>query len=101
MLVEKAKKTDVIISEKRVKLHIFEPSKRQIWTVVGMGGEHWLAPEFDFCSCRGYYFGKFKKKKSCYHLESVRLAKQENDIEVVIFSDEEYSDFLRGLVAGL
>jgi predicted nucleic acid-binding Zn finger protein len=99
--VEKAKKTDIIISEKRVKLHIFEPSKRQIWTVVGMGEEHWLAPEFDFCSCQSYYFGRLKGRKSCYHLESVKLAKDANDIEIVTFSDEEYSDFLKGLIRGL
>lgn len=99
--MDKTKKTGVIISEKRVKLHLFEPSKRQIWTVVGMGEEHWLAPEFDFCSCQGYYFGKLKGKKSCYHLESVKLAIEENDIEVVRFSDEEYVDFLRGLIVEL
>jgi predicted nucleic acid-binding Zn finger protein len=99
--VAKAKKTDALVSEKRVKLHVFEPSKRQIWTVVGMGEEHWLAPEFDFCSCRGYYFGKLKGKNSCYHLELVKMAKKENDIEIVTFSDEEYFDFLRGLISEL
>lgn len=95
------KKTDVILSEKRVKLHIFEPSMRQIWTVVGMGKEHWLEPDFDFCSCEGYYFGKVRGKKSCYHLESAKLAKQENNVEVVTFSDDEYSDFLKGIIVDL
>ena len=28
----------------RVKLHIFEPSKRKIWTIVGKEKEHWLDP---------------------------------------------------------
>ena len=97
----KAKKTDTMISEKRVKLHVFEPSKRQIWTVVGMGEEHWIAPEFGFCSCRSYYFGRLKGKKSCYHLELVDVAKKENDVEIVSFSDEEYSDFIKGLIDGL
>jgi predicted nucleic acid-binding Zn finger protein len=99
--MEKTKKTDVMISEKRVKLHIFEPSKRQIWTVVGVGEEHWLAPEFDFCSCRGYYFGKLKGKKSCYHLEAIKMAREKNDVEIVGFSDEEYSNFLHGLISEL
>lgn len=99
--METPKKTDVIISEKRVKLHIFEPSKRQIWTVVGMGQEHWLAPEFNYCSCQAYYFGKLKGKKSCYHLDSIKMAEKENDIEVIVFSDEEYLDFLKGLVSEL
>ncbi len=94
-------KTDVIVSEKRVKLHLFEPSRRQIWTVVGMGKEYWLSPEFDFCSCEGYYFGKTKGKKHCYHLESAKLAQSDNSIEIVKFSDDEYSDFLSGLISEL
>ena len=94
----KKEKASVIISEKRVKLHIFEPSQRYVWTVVGMGKEYWLAPEFEFCSCDGYYFSK---TKSCYHLESVKLAQKQGNIEVVRFSDDEHSDFLKGLIAEL
>jgi len=70
-----------LVSEKRVKLHIFEPSKREIWTVVGKGKEHWLDPISEYCSCPGYYFGGLSGKKSCYHLESVLYAKKENKIE--------------------
>lgn len=94
-------KTDVIVSEKRVKLHLFEPSQRQIWTVVGVGKEHWISPEFDFCSCEGYYFGKLKGKKSCYHLASAKLAQSEHNVEIVKFSDDEYSDFLSGMISEL
>ena len=94
----KKEKASVIISEKRVKLHIFEPSQRQVWTVVGMGKEYWLSPELDFCSCDGYYFSK---TKSCYHLESVKMAQKQGTIEIVKFSDDEYNDFLKSLVADL
>jgi predicted nucleic acid-binding Zn finger protein len=96
--VPKKEKASVILSEKRVKLHVFEPSQRQVWTVVGMGKEYWLAPELDFCSCDGYYFSK---TKSCYHLKSIKMAQKQGDIEVVKFSDDEYSDFLKSLVAEL
>lgn len=98
-MLAKIEKASLIISEKRVKLHIFEPSQRQIWTVVGMGKEYWLAPEFGFCSCDGYYFGRAKGIKTCYHLESVRMAQEQTNIEVIRFSDDEYSDFLKSLVA--
>ncbi|HET8719462.1 MAG TPA: hypothetical protein VFM64_00510 [Candidatus Nitrosotenuis sp.] len=94
----RTKKSDSIKSERRVKLHVFEPSKRQIWTVVGLGEEHWISPEFNFCSCRGYYFGKLKGKKLCYHLELVSDAKKENEVEIVNFSDDEYNDFTKGLI---
>jgi len=90
-----------LVSEKRVKLHIFEPSKREIWTVVGKGKEHWLDPISEYCSCHGYYFGRLSGKKSCYHLESVLYAKKENKIEKIIFSDDEYADFIGGLISDL
>ena len=90
-----------LVSEKRVKLHVFEPSQREIWTVVGKGKEHWLDPDSEYCSCPGYYFGKLSGKKSCYHLESVVLAKKENKFEKVIFSDDEYVEFLASLIPDL
>ena len=90
-----------IVSEKRVKLHIFEPSQRKIWTVVGKGEEHWIDPEANYCSCPGFYFGKLNGKKSCYHLDSTKLAQKENKIETISFSDEEFSDFLSGLIHDL
>jgi predicted nucleic acid-binding Zn finger protein len=90
-----------LISEKRVKLHVFEPSLRKVWTVVGKGNEHWLDPDAEYCSCPGYYFGKLSGKKSCYHLESVLLAKKENKFEKIVFSDDEYVDFLASLVSDL
>ena len=90
-----------VVSEKRVKLHLFEPSQRKIWTVVGKGKEHWLDPDAQYCSCLGYYFGRLVGKTICYHLESVSLAKNKNKIETVRFSDEEYSAFLSGLISDL
>ena len=92
---------EYVVSEKRVKLHVFEPSQRKIWTVVGKGKEHWLDPDAEYCSCLGYYFGRLIRKTTCYHLESVVLAKKENKIETITFSDEEYDDFLSGLISDL
>jgi len=90
-----------IISEKRVKLHLFEPSQRKIWTVVGLGEEHWIDPDGGYCSCPGFYFGKLNGKTACYHLESVSLARKDDQIETIIFSDDEFSDFLSGLISDL
>ena len=92
---------EVLVSEKRVKLHIFEPTQRKIWTVVGKGEEYWVDPDANYCSCPGFYFGKLNGKTICYHLESVELAKKENKIEQIIFSDDEFSDFLFGLISDL
>ena len=90
-----------VISEKRVKLHMFEPSNRKIWTIVGKEKEYWLEPDLDFCSCESFYFNTVDNKKGCYHLESLRLAEKEGKIELIKFSDEEYADFIAGLIADL
>ncbi len=90
-----------IVFEKRVKLHIFEPSQRKIWTVVGVGDEHWLDPDGHYCSCPGFYFGQLAGKTTCYHLESAELARNENQVETITFSDDEFSDFLSGLISDL
>jgi len=90
-----------LVSEKRVKLHIFEPTQRKIWTVVGKGEEHWIDPDCNYCSCPGFYFGKLNGKMTCYHLESAQLARNENKVEEIIFSDDEFFDFLRGLISDL
>ena len=95
---EKSKKMDAIISENRVKLHVFEPTQRQIWTIVGREKEHWIDPASNFCSCSGYYFGMLKNKKSCYHLDSIHIAKQENKFETIKFSDDEYDNFVSGIL---
>lgn len=94
-------KIDSIISQKRVKLHIFEPSQRKIWTVVGLGEEYWIDPESEYCSCPGYYFGKLNGKNTCYHLDSLLIAKKENQFETIVFSDDEFGDFVFGLISDL
>ena len=86
------------MEESRIKLHLFEPSKREIWTVVGKGKEHWIDPESNFCSCPGFYFGTLKNKKPCYHINSINIARQENKIDVIKFSDEEYNNFISSVL---
>ena len=93
---KKTKKISSLLSEKRIKLHIFEPSNRKIWSVVGTENEYWLDPDLDFCSCPGYYFNN-----ECYHLEWFPTATIENKIEIITFSDHEYGDFIAGLLSDL
>ncbi len=90
-----------LVSEKRVKLHLFEPTQRKIWTVVGKSNEHWIDPDSGYCSCPGFYFGKLNGKNVCYHLDSVQYARKENQVETVVFSDDEFSDFVSALISDL
>ncbi len=94
-------RVETLVSEGRVKQHVFEPSGRKIWTVVGKGKEYWIDPQGKYCSCPGFYFGKLNSKKSCYCLDSAQLAIKEKKFERIVFSDEEFSDFVSGLVSDL
>ena len=47
----KQERIDSLVDERRVKLHLFNPSKREIWTVVGKAKEHWIDPDSEYCSC--------------------------------------------------
>tara|TARA_B100001750_G_C14925637_1_gene311513 strand:- start:7 stop:309 length:303 start_codon:yes stop_codon:yes gene_type:complete len=98
---EKSEKIKLVISEKRVKLHHFIPSNRKIWTVVGKEKEHWIDPQLEFCSCSGFYFGMLKNKKSCYHIESIAIAIKEGEYETIKFSDDEFENFIVGVINDL
>tara|TARA_B100000929_G_scaffold269836_1_gene239613 strand:+ start:182 stop:496 length:315 start_codon:yes stop_codon:yes gene_type:complete len=93
---KKTKKISSLLSERRIKLHIFEPSNRKIWSVVGTENEYWLDPDLNFCSCPGYYFNN-----ECYHLELFPTVTIENKIEIITFSDHEYEDFIASLLSDL
>ena len=98
---EKSQKIKSVITEKRIKLHYFLPSNRKIWTIVGKEKEHWLEPDLKFCSCSGFYFGMLKNKKPCYHIDSIQIAKKENQYEIIEFSDDEFENFISGLINDL
>jgi predicted nucleic acid-binding Zn finger protein len=84
--------------EKGVKIHIFNPSKREIWTVVGKDREYWVDPEDGFCSCEDYYFKTLSGKERCYHLQVVSVAREKKLVDIIEFRDEEYDSFLRALI---
>lgn len=94
-------RAESLVSENRVKQHVFEPSHRIVWTIVGKSKEHWIDPEGGFCSCPGYYFGALEGRQSCYHLDSALLAIRQNRTETIHFSDDEFGNFIAGLIADL
>jgi len=92
---------DAIVDSKGVKLHLFEPSGRKVWTVVGKDNEHWLEPEMGFCSCEDYYFNAISAGGECYHLKAVRASQKLGKVETVRFSDSEFDNFVSALVRDL
>lgn len=83
-----------------VKVHVFEPSHRRIWTVVGKK-EHWLNLEARYCSCPGFYFANTHGRPGCYHLEAAMIAVDAGDVETIVFSDDEFYNFVLGLISDM
>jgi predicted nucleic acid-binding Zn finger protein len=79
-----------------VKAHLFTPSGRTIYTVVGSGRDEFIDPEKPYCSCSNFYFRVMDgKREYCYHILSYKIALEAGKIDHVTFNDDEYLDFLR------
>ncbi len=87
-----------LVSSGSVKLHIFVPSNRKIWTVVGKEKEYWLDPDLEFCSCEDFYYNEMAKNGICYHLKATKTAQEKGAIEKIQFTDSEFNDFISALV---
>ncbi len=83
-----------------VKRHIFTPSGRTIYTVVGSNADEFIDPDKPYCSCSNFFFRVMSgKAEYCYHLLGYEIAQEAKKIEQVTFSDEEYIHFLRAVIA--
>ena len=88
-----------VVNENGVKCHRFLPSNRELWTVVGKQGDYYVDDSQNFCSCRYFYFKVLGgKDELCYHLLSLKMAKEYNMFETIEFGDMEYSLFLDNLL---
>jgi len=98
----KSSKVEDVAKAGRVKRHIFKPSGKEIWTVVGSRIDHYIDLEQPYCSCKDFYFQLVKGlEQTCYHLEAARIAKQANMYCEIAFSDEEYQPLLEAILNDL
>ena len=83
-----------------VKRHVFLPSGRFIYTVVGSNADEFIDPDKSFCSCESYYYGVLGAKVSyCYHILSYKIADASGLIQEIRFDDEEYDAFMAVLAS--
>lgn len=90
--------TDAINSYSRIKLHIFVPSDRKLWTIVSKNNEYWLDPDLDYCTCKYYFFRTLSGKDRCIHLISLAEALRLKEYDRIEFQDDEYVGFLTSLL---
>jgi len=98
-LIGKREKANRMVETKRIKLHIFLPSGRKVWTAVGSDGDHLLNVSQPYCSCRDFHFRYITDKdEECYHLLALKMAIRSKTYDTIEFQDEEYTFFIRGLL---
>jgi predicted nucleic acid-binding Zn finger protein len=95
------KATDAALSG-CVKKHVFNPSGRVLFTVVGRSGDEFIDPQKPFCSCRHFFFRVLGgRDQTCYHLLAYEMAKETQNFDDVEMHDEEFGTFLRLLASDL
>jgi predicted nucleic acid-binding Zn finger protein len=83
-----------------VKKHVFLPSGRSIYTVVGSNADEFIDSETSFCSCESYFYGVLSGRiERCYHVMSYMIADEAGLIQEVEFDDQEYDTFLQLLAS--
>lgn len=85
----------------KVRLHIFKPSGRRRWIVVGKHGEYLVLPEASYCSCPDFFFRVMSgEKPTCYHLVAVKLAIERNQFKIVEMDDAEHDQLMECWLRG-
>jgi predicted nucleic acid-binding Zn finger protein len=83
-----------------VKKHVFLPSGRSIYTVVGSNADEFIDSETSFCSCESYFYGVLSGRiERCYHILSYMIADEAGLIQEIEFDDQEYDTFLQLLAS--
>jgi predicted nucleic acid-binding Zn finger protein len=82
-----------------VKENRFLPSGRKLYVVVGKLGDEFIDPARPYCSCSNFFFRVLGGREDlCYHLLSYEIASRTGKVDVVEFSDDEYSPYLAATV---
>ena len=88
-----------VLRARSVKRHRFEPSGREIWTVVGVAGEQLVDEAQPYCSCHHFHYRVLDgQDETCYHLLAVRMARRTGLYDEVRLRDDEHYDLLRYLL---
>jgi predicted nucleic acid-binding Zn finger protein len=93
------KAIDAVLNDD-VKKHVFNPSGRVVYTVVGRNGDEFVDPEKPYCSCNNFYFRVLgTSDQLCYHLMSYEIASEATSFDTIRFEDDEYAQFLTAIIA--
>ncbi|MBI4258277.1 MAG: hypothetical protein HY619_04915 [Thaumarchaeota archaeon] len=78
-----------------VKRYVFSPSGRELWTIVGSGGDLLVDDGLPYCSCRHFHFRVMGGMDvNCVHLMALQLARAKRLYHEFKLGDDEYRQLL-------
>jgi len=93
------RKAERLVEAGCVKHHVFTPSGRELWTVVGSRGDLVVDDSPPFCACIHFNYRVLKDRDdTCVHLVALELAKKTGSHRELRLDDEEYGQLLRYLL---
>lgn len=101
---DRTEKAMQVVGQLRVKEHVFLPSGRIIFTVVGHEGDVYVSIDqvgrwSPYCSCDDFHFRVLNGEiQECYHLMAAKIALDQKTVSITKFSDDEYELFLDALL---
>jgi predicted nucleic acid-binding Zn finger protein len=95
------KAIDAVLNDD-IKEHVFTPSRRVVYTVVGRNGDEFVDPNKPYCSCNHFYFRVLgNQDQLCYHLLSYEIASQVGAFDKIEFDDDEYPQVLNVILSDI
>lgn len=80
-----------------LKEHLFLPSEKKIYTIIGNTDEYWIDLNLEYCSCDYFYYKSLSTGKNCQHLEALKYNKIKT-IDTIIFQDREYPVIIKAII---
>ncbi|MHB1868312.1 MAG: hypothetical protein ACYCPP_05140 [Nitrososphaerales archaeon] len=100
-------KAQKVVESEGVRLNRFLPSGMTIWTVAGRDCDYLVdciptKSRKPYCSCDDFHFRVVSGTVAeCYHLVAARKAIEEELYTVVELKDEDFTDFVKKLLANI
>ncbi len=84
-----------LVEDGHIKRYAFEPSKREVWIVVGRTRDYQVLPRL-YCMCDDFYLNVVIRRSdpACYHILAQMLGEATHKFDKIEEPDEKYDVFM-------
>lgn len=87
-----------LVSEGRVKVIRFLPSRNELYLIVGEREEYVVSLDPVFCFCNDFFFRAAKEGRYCVHIKALKLALRERNYVLYFLRDAEAPQMFKYLI---